>query len=170
MGSGKTSVGEALSEQQHCSFVDLDHRVESREGRTVAQIFRDSGEDGFRKAEHSALRELVEQLPGSQQPVVVALGGGAFAQPANGSLIKDAGCPVIFLDAPPSELLRRCRQQKLERPLSHDEQRFQELYEQRKPHYLKADLRVDTLGREVKAIAEEIAARLTAQTRSAKEK
>ena len=59
MGAGKSSVGRALSEQLGWMFEDLDERIERRERRKVAEIFRESGEAGFRKAEHAALRELL---------------------------------------------------------------------------------------------------------------
>src|SRR6516225_5616417 len=61
MGAGKTSVGQALSAQLGWRFEDLDDRVEAREGRTVPEIFRDSGEAEFRRAEHAALRELLAE-------------------------------------------------------------------------------------------------------------
>ena len=51
MGAGKTSVGKALSQDLGWPFEDLDDRLESREGRTVEQIFRESGEQAFRRAE-----------------------------------------------------------------------------------------------------------------------
>jgi shikimate kinase len=170
MGSGKTSVGRALSELLHCPFEDLDHRIESGERRSIAEIFHDYGENRFREVEHLSLNQLVEQRSGSRDTVVVALGGGAFAQPRNAALLQAKGWPVIFLDAPPVELLRRCRQQDVDRPLAQDERRFHELYEERKPHYMKAQMRIDTQGREVQAIAKEIAAKLTAQAKSTKEK
>jgi len=169
MGSGKTSVGQALARLVDRPFVDLDDRIQERAGRSIAQIFRDAGEARFRDLEHQALRELVQTLDKSTK-LVVALGGGAFVQPRNAALLESTRLPVIFLDAPPSELLRRCREQNVERPLSTDEPRFHELYAERKPHYMKAYLRIDTMGRDVNSVAQEIAATLGTRTKSAKEK
>jgi shikimate kinase len=169
MGSGKTSVGQVLAALLDRSFVDLDDRIQAREGRSIAEIFRQSGESSFRDSEHEALRDLLEEVASSPARVV-SLGGGAFAQARNAALLADDGSLVVFLDAAPSELLRRCREQGTERPLSQDEKRFHELYVERKPHYLKAALRIDTTGREIHAIAREIAARLEVQAKSAKEK
>src|ERR1700742_4694212 len=76
MGAGKSSVGLLLSRDLHWRFEDLDERIQSREGRSIEQIFHESGEAGFRKAEHAALRELLFEFNSS--PAVVALGGGAF--------------------------------------------------------------------------------------------
>ena len=56
MGAGKSSVGRALGQRLNWIFEDLDDRIQAREGRTVAEIFRDSGESEFRRAEHAALR------------------------------------------------------------------------------------------------------------------
>jgi shikimate kinase len=162
MGSGKTSVGKVLAGLLDRSFVDLDDRIQAREGRSIAEIFRQSGESGFRDSEHHALRDLVAEVATSPARVV-ALGGGAFVQARNAALLADTGSLVVFLDAAPSELLLRCRKQGIERPLSHDEEQFYDLYAERKPHYLKAALHIDTTGREIKAIAQEIAARLEAQ-------
>ena len=52
MGAGKTTVGRMLGAQLGWRFEDLDDRIERRERRTVTEIFRDSGESSFRRAEH----------------------------------------------------------------------------------------------------------------------
>ena len=84
MGSGKTSVGRELARRMGWEFVDLDVRIEQREGRSVPEIFQDRGEPGFRIAEAAALLELTQSL---ERASVVALGGGAFAQPGNRELL-----------------------------------------------------------------------------------
>src|SRR2546423_14156771 len=76
MGAGKTSVGRALGDRLGWRFQDLDDRVRAREGRTVAEIFRESGETEFRRVEHAALRELLAETEVGT-PMVLALGGGA---------------------------------------------------------------------------------------------
>ncbi|MBZ5707376.1 MAG: hypothetical protein LAN63_18675 [Acidobacteriia bacterium] len=105
MGAGKTCVGQALGRQLGWRFEDLDDRIQAREAQTIAQIFRSAGESAFRVAEHEALRELLASLGSS--PRVVALGGGAFAQPENATLLEATGFPIVFLDAPVEELWRR---------------------------------------------------------------
>ncbi len=139
-------------------FEDLDERIQSREAQTIEQIFRISGEAGFRIAEHQAIRELLSSLGSS--PRVVALGGGAFAQPENAALLEAAGFPIVFLDAPVEELWRRCQQQELERPLRRDLHQFTELCQARRPHYLRAGLRVVTGGKPIETIAAEVACSL----------
>src|SRR5579862_7206074 len=85
MGAGKSSVGAALSRRLGWPFEDLDERIQAREQRSIEQIFRESGEAEFRRLEHQALRSLVGELDSAK---VVALGGGAFAQAINASLLE----------------------------------------------------------------------------------
>ncbi len=159
MGAGKSSVGRALAEQLGWTFEDLDERIERREERKVPEIFRESGESEFRRAEHAALRELLRELSAGAERIV-ALGGGAFVQRRNARLVEAAGVPTVFLDADVEELWRRCTQQAeqqgIERPLLGSLKSFRELYETRRPHYLKAAFRQETGGKTVERIAAEV--------------
>jgi len=160
MGAGKSSVGRALGQRLNWLFEDLDDRIQAREGRSVAEIFRDSGESAFRQAEHAALQHVVDELRrGSAR--VVALGGGAFVQKENASLLQSSGVPTVFLDAPVEELWERCRRQAseagAERPLLRSVEQFRELYKARRRSYAKASARIPTGDRTVEAIAAEIA-------------
>jgi shikimate kinase len=161
MGAGKTSVGRRLSHRLGWDFEDLDDRIQARERRLIAEIFREFGETEFRRAEHSALRELLAELGSS--PRIVALGGGAYAQTNNAALLTEYGAPVVFLDGPADELFRRCEQENSERPLQQDASQFRELYEWRRPFYLKAGWRVDTSGKDLDTIAAEVACSLGLQ-------
>jgi len=161
MGAGKTVVGRRLSRRLGWDFEDLDDRIQTRERRLIAQIFRESGEAEFRRAEHAALRELLAEL--GSAPRIVALGGGAFAQTKNAAMLQKSGAAVVFLDGPADELFRRCEQEHIERPLRHDARQFCELYEQRRPFYLKAGWRVDTSGKDLDTIAAEVACSLGLQ-------
>jgi len=160
MGAGKTSVGRTLGKRLNWIFEDLDDRIERREGRTIAEIFQDSGESAFRRAEHAALRQMLEESRGGTARIV-ALGGGAFVQQRNSDLLKAAGVPTVFLDAPVEELWQRCRRQaaeaETERPLLRSEEQFRELYEARRKGYLCAALKIETGGSSVDEIAVEIA-------------
>ena len=158
MGAGKTAVGRALSRRLALPFEDLDDRIQRREGKSVEQIFRESGEAEFRKAEAAALRELLGELGSSVR--VVALGGGAFVQPGNAALIEKAQVHSVFLDAPVEELLRRCSGEVAVRPLRQSAEQFRELYEKRRRSYMKAALRIDTNGKDVDTVAAEVACSL----------
>jgi shikimate kinase len=157
MGAGKSSVGRALAEQLGWTFEDLDDRIEQREGRKVAEIFRTSGEEGFRRAEHAALKAVLRELHSGVQRIV-ALGGGAFVRKENAALV--GAVPTVFLDAGVEELWRRCREQAerqgSERPLLGSLERFSELYKARQPHYLNAAFRHDTGGKSIPEIATEV--------------
>lgn len=154
MGAGKTSVGRALSRRLGWPFEDLDDHIQSREGRNIEEIFRDSGEPHFRRVEHQSLRDLLSaQQPSSR---ILALGGGAFVQPENQELIVASGGSTVFLDAPIDELWHRCQAEEAARPLRRDLEQFRQLYEQRRPCYLRASLRVETSGKDVETIAAEV--------------
>ena len=163
MGAGKTSVGRALGQRLNWIFEDLDDRIQSREGRTVAEIFQDSGETEFRRAEHAALQHVLQELRGGGARIV-ALGGGAFVQRENAALLKAFSAPTVFLDAPIEELWRRCCTQAsetgAERPLLRSVEQFRKLYETRRNSYRKAALKVQTGKRTVESISAEIEQKL----------
>jgi shikimate kinase len=158
MGAGKTSVGKALASRLGWRFLDLDDLIETGTGRKIADIFRESGEAAFRQAEAAALRQLLATTHSS--PLVVALGGGAYVSEDNARQIKAAGAPVIFLDAPASELRRRCAPQGAQRPLFQDENLFHQLYAARRHAYMQADHRIDTAGLSIEEVATEVMQRL----------
>lgn len=163
MGAGKSSVGRALGERLNWVFEDLDDRIERREGRSIAEIFRDSGELEFRRAEREALREVLQELRRGASRIV-ALGGGAFVQERNARLLSDAGATTLFLDAPVEELWERCWRQAnelgAERPLLGSKDQFRELHQVRRKKYSAASARFETAGRSVDVIADEIVKKL----------
>ena len=165
MGAGKSRAGRALARLLGWSFVDLDRRVEGREGRSIAQIFRKSGEAAFRRAETAALRELLGEMkesPGS----VVALGGGVPAQAENRKRLGARGLVTVFLDVPVKTLWERCRGGQGKRPLVKDEESFRRLYGARRRHYAGAGIRVKATERSPKELAAEIAEKLGFTPRS----
>ena len=158
MGAGKSSVGPKLAQLLGWTFKDLDDHIQLQEGRTVPQIFAESGEAAFRRIEHRALRGLLKELKESSQ--VIAVGGGAFAQENNRALLESSKVPTVFLDAPPEELFRRCMEQKIDRPLRRDRHQFFQLYEDRRAHYATATACINTHTKEIEEIAREVAERL----------
>jgi shikimate kinase len=159
MGAGKTSVGRALARQLDWQFEDLDDRIERREKRKINEIFKFSGESGFREAETSALRELLGESADTSGKIV-ALGGGALAQKANLELLTDSGIPTVFLDGDAVELWQRCCLQAqaagTERPLLSTFRDFRSKYKARMRHYIKATLRHSTSGKTVNQVAGEL--------------
>jgi shikimate kinase len=155
MGAGKTSVGRALARDLGWEFVDLDERIVTRAGRSVAAIFTEDGEAAFRRLEHDELRALISELHLGNK--IVSLGGGTWAQPSNVDLLKSASLPVIFLDAPVEELWQRCKSQQGLRPLLKKERDFRDLYSVRSSAYPNGTLRVETHERSIEDVAQHIA-------------
>jgi shikimate kinase len=150
MGSGKTSVGEALAALLGWSFVDLDRLIERRSGRTVLEIFRDSGEPAFREAEREAAREAVRG-----EACVIAAGGGAFAEPATRELLA-SGSRTVYLECDLDTILRRVPLDG-SRPLAANRETMQRLLLARGPSYRSADLTVDASRGTPSELATEIA-------------
>ena len=111
MGSGKTTVGKALSKETGMMFYDLDWYIESRMRKTVAQIFAEKGEEGFRKIEHNMLHEVAEF-----ENVIISFGGGTPCFFDNIDYINQQG-EVVYLKATPEVLYRHLLMGKVERPL-----------------------------------------------------
>jgi shikimate kinase len=161
MGSGKSSVGQELAGRLGWDFVDLDARIESREGSAIPEIFRNQGEPAFRLVERAALCDLMESL---EHDSVVALGGGAFAPEENRILIQH--WPAVFLEAPVDELWRRSSEEKNTRPMRKNREQFDALYQERLPSYRQATVTVETSGKDLLSICTEIES--TLQLSSAK--
>src|SRR5262249_35260555 len=88
--------------------------------------------------------------------VVVALGGGAYADPVNRDLVRDLSSSVFFLEAPIDELLRRCLQQDAARPLCQDPELFRRLYAAREDSYRLGSIPVPTSGCATSEVVERI--------------
>jgi shikimate kinase/3-dehydroquinate synthase len=158
MGAGKSAVGEALARRLRLRFHDLDALVEKRAGKPVAAIFAADGEPRFRELE----REAIAALAG--QGAVVALGGGAVAQPGARERLAASG-RIVWLRARPETLLARIGDG-AGRPLlagldaAGRRAKLLELLAARERHYAAADLAVETDDRAIDALADELAARL----------
>ncbi|MCX4957977.1 shikimate kinase [Streptomyces virginiae] len=100
MGSGKSTVGALLAERLGVPFLDTDHEVQRRTGRTVADIITTDGEPSFRELEHEAVARAAAEHTG-----VLALGGGAVLHPGTRALL--AALPTVFLDVRVDEAMKR---------------------------------------------------------------
>jgi shikimate kinase len=136
MGAGKSTVARALGRRLGWRAEDVDELIESRERRTVAEVFAELGEPYFRAAEREILRRL---LP--LRHAVVATGGGSYADPDNRAIINADGT-AIWLDLPFSTALARVPADG-RRPLAADRGAFEALYHSRRLAYQHAHFRVD---------------------------
>ena len=114
MGSGKTTVGKALSKETGMMFYDLDWYIESRMRKTVSQIFAERGEEGFRQIEHNMLHEVAEF-----EDVIISCGGGTPCFFDNMDYLNQQG-DVVYLKATPETLYKHLLMAKVERPLLKD--------------------------------------------------
>jgi shikimate kinase len=140
MGSGKTTIGRMLAERLGWNFVDIDDDIEAAERRSISDIFDTLGEDAFRRMESDAIARRVHAVA-CGRPTVMALGGGAAAQPCNVDLIENHGV-TIWLSCPFEMVVRRVGQDS-SRPLARDLKKFEELYYSRQQAYERADFRVE---------------------------
>ena len=158
MGAGKSAVGAVLAERLALGFVDLDRAIESATGRSIPELFASEGEAGFRKRE----REALEAVAGRR--AVVALGGGAAAQPGVMEKLLATGT-AVYLRARPETLAERAAQDPT-RPLLAGLDaparlaKVRRLLAEREPAYLRAPYVVDTDALDVAAAAAEVARRL----------
>ena len=143
MASGKSTVGQLLATELGWRFADLDNDIEAREQTPISQIFTERGEPEFRRIEHECLEARVAEVR-SVQPLILALGGGAFVQQNNRDLIAKAGIS-IWLDCP-FELVEQRVAGFTHRPLAKDPQAFRNLFEERKAVYALADYRIAIEG------------------------
>ncbi len=146
MGSGKTTVGTLLARQLAWRFVDLDDRIEESAGLRISEFFERHGEPAFRALEAEQLRAVLGRVAETKESVVLALGGGTYAQPGAPEFLRAQGIPVIWLDASIDSLLAR--------PLFRDEASFRTLHAQRVPSYRLADYRVDSSADPALVVAE----------------
>ncbi|MEU3049659.1 MULTISPECIES: shikimate kinase [unclassified Streptomyces] len=100
MGSGKSTVGALLAERLGVPYRDTDADIVAAEGREIADIFVEDGEEHFRALERAAVRAAVAEHAG-----VLALGGGAVLDEGTRALL--AGLPVAYLSMDVEEAVRR---------------------------------------------------------------
>lgn len=137
MASGKSTVARHLAQRLRWRHEDIDDLIEARERHTIAGIFANRGEPYFRRAEKDMLKLL--------QPIrqmVVATGGGTFADPENRSTILMDGT-AVWLDVPLAEIIPRIPLDG-RRPLAADRAALERLYAARVDTYRLAHLRVNT--------------------------
>lgn len=111
MGAGKTTVGKALSKELGIPFYDLDWYIESRMRKTVAQLFSERGEEGFRQIEYNMLHEVAEF-----EDVIISCGGGTPCFFDNIDYMNEQG-ETIYLKATPEVLYGHLKMGKTVRPL-----------------------------------------------------
>ncbi len=160
MGSGKTTVGKALSEQLHYPLYDTDIIIEMMEGKPVAAIFETDGEETFRRYE----KQIITELLNSREPSVIVCGGGTPCYSRIIDLLNE--CAVtVYLHVSPDILYQRLKCNIEKRPLLKNKPNLRkfigELLQQREAVYNKAQILLNTDALTPEETAEEIKARLS---------
>src|SRR2546423_9885228 len=101
MGSGKTYWGKKWAEKSGIDYFDVDEIVEQEQGKTIAQIFEQDGEDKFRELETIALRSFA-----GKKNMIIATGGGTPCFNNNINWMNENGTSV-YLQSAPENILKR---------------------------------------------------------------
>ncbi len=139
-GSGKSTIGRAVARELGREVFDFDIEITQRTGRSIPQIFADSGEGYFRKMEI----ELTEELA-SRSPAVAAPGGGWITNPGVVALLRPPG-RLVHLRISPTSALHRLSRSRVVRPLllgADPAATMEALWVARKDLYQQADIEVD---------------------------
>jgi shikimate kinase len=151
MGTGKTTVGQLLSEQTGMPLVDMDAKIEDRAGKSINEIFAQDGEPHFRTLE----REMTQDLA-AREGQVVSTGGGVVLNPANIADYEQNGLVVCLL-ASAEEILNRVQHDDTRPLLAGDKQELVlQLLENRRPLYEAITHKIDTNGLAPEEIAQKI--------------
>lgn len=155
MGTGKTSVGQIVAEKLGREFVDMDAAIESRESKSVREIFETNGEAHFRARENELCAELAVE-----KNLVIATGGGALVNSQNRAAFANAF--VVCLDANVDTILARLNGSD-ERPLLAGDDlraRIEALMNERRAAYAQIQNHIDTTDKSAEQLAGEIIARV----------
>ncbi|MBR0153357.1 MAG: shikimate kinase [Lachnospiraceae bacterium] len=157
MGAGKTTEGRLLSAMTGRTCVEMDERIEEREGCTIAEVFARRGEVYFRDAESEVLREIA-----AEEGRIVSCGGGTVLREENRRVLRESGV-TVWLTAEAETICERVRDD-LTRPViagRREPEEIRELMEERRAAYeAAAQICVRTDGRSPEEICREILARL----------
>lgn len=156
MGSGKTTLGKKLAAGLQWSFIDLDKEIEDKAGKTINEIFSDSGEEFFRKLESGTLRNL-----DIQKDTVISVGGGAPCFSNNMDFMNKTGI-VVYLRLTPGQLKSRLSRESYKRPLLKDitknnlHQYIEEKLSERENIYNKASIIINGMNLNINALIDRI--------------
>ena len=143
MGSGKTTLGKALSKETGLMFYDRDWYIESRMRKTISELFAEMGEEGFRKVEYNMLHEVAEF-----EDVIISCGGGTPCFFDNMDYLNQQG-DVVYLKATPETLYKHLQMARVERPLLKGKSQEELIdyitthLQEREPYYQQARYQLD---------------------------
>ncbi len=122
-GCGKSTLGKRVASKLSMGFIDADDYIVEKIGKSIDEIFAESGNDGFRKVESECLLDISKM-----ENVIVATGGGIVTVSENIPVMKNSG-KVVFIDAPVENILNNSSLSG--RPLLKDKTKIYDLYNDR---------------------------------------
>lgn len=152
MGTGKTTIGRMLAAHLGYDFLDTDHWIEAAAGKSIPDIFAQSGEAHFRALEQQILAELARR-----QHTVIATGGGLPCHADNLERLRQHAY-LVCLWASPETIYERVQHNSHRPLLQHPDPlaRIRELLALREPFYRQADLLITSEGRPSREVMQHI--------------
>src|SRR5687768_11315205 len=140
MGAGKSVCGRMLARRLGRCFIETDDMIVSREGRSIPEIFRERGEEAFRRLEAETLEAL--RLKSGD---VIATGGGLPCREGRMEALRALGT-VVWLRGDLPALLERAGRIGGRPMLERSPAEVEALYRAREPYYARAHITIDTAG------------------------
>ena len=153
MGAGKSTVAKTIRRMYGMEYLEMDRKIAEDAGMSIPDIFKEKGEEAFRRMETGLIRQLV-----GEKDMVVSCGGGVPMRRENVDEMRRQGT-VVWLTASPETIFRRVRGRH-HRPLLEGHMNLEyisALTEERRPKYeAAADIQVSTDNRSLEEIAAEV--------------
>jgi shikimate kinase len=156
MGCGKTTTGKKLADCLKWSFIDLDREIEETAGKTINEIFSESGEESFRRLEAETIRNI-----DIQRDSVISVGGGTPCFSNNIDFMNKSGL-VIYLRMTPQQLESRLSGEAGKRPLLKNiaknelHQHIEKRLSEREKYYNKALIIIDGINLNIRELVNKI--------------
>ncbi len=148
-GAGKSTIGRRLAGLRGVPFLELDQEIEREAGLGIGEIMELHGQPGFRRLE----RAVLERLIGAHTRAVIAAGGGIVAEAESFARLLES-CLTVWVKAAPSDHMQRVIDQGDLRPMRDNRRAMADLraiLASREALYARADIHLDTTGRDVEA-------------------
>ncbi|MGX8834355.1 shikimate kinase [Amedibacillus sp. YH-ame6] len=144
--AGKTTIGKMLEQRMNKEFIDLDDKIIEKAGKSIPEIFEESGEAGFRAIETEVAIELAKE-----NNKIIATGGGTIKNKINMDYLRQNGI-TIFIDRDINKLISADPN----RPLSKSKDALQQLHDERYHLYQKYAAYIAVNNTEIEETVNEI--------------